>query len=115
VNATRWSKEEKSWRPQLRAQTTSTNGTEGSSEFEAREGKGISEEKRYDKPFSHPRWHEPLVGEVVGRKVLTEEEQKKVHDDAVAVLKSWGVKLKDEEEPEPDSETRGNKMATEKL
>lgn len=50
----------------------------------------MSEEKRYDKPFSHPRWHESIGGKVVGHKSLTEEEQKQVHDDAVAVLKSWG-------------------------
>ena len=73
----------------------------------------MSEEKRYDKPFSHPRWHEPLMGEVIGHKELSEEKQKKAHEDTLAVLKSWGIEI--EEEPEPDSETRGNKMATEKL
>jgi len=46
--------------------------------------------KKNYKLFSHPRWHEPIDGEVVGHETLSEERQKEVHDDAVAVLKSMG-------------------------
>ncbi len=57
----------------------------------------MSKEKQdNNKPYSHPRWNEPIGGKVVGHKTQTEEEQKQVHDDAVAVLKSMGVKIKDE-------------------
>lgn len=53
--------------------------------------------KKKEKPFSHPRWHEPMGGEVIGRKELSEEKQKKAHEDTVAVLKSMGVELDEEE------------------
>lgn len=56
----------------------------------------MKDEKRYDKPFSHPRWNEPVDGEVVGHEVLPEERQKKVHEDAIAVLKSMGIKIKND-------------------
>lgn len=56
----------------------------------------MKEEKRYDKPFSHPRWHEPIGGEVVGYKELSQEKQKKAHEDTIAVLKSMGIKIKSE-------------------
>jgi trimethylamine:corrinoid methyltransferase-like protein len=70
----------------------------------------MSEEKRYDKPFSHPRWHEPIGGEVVGHVELSEEKQKKAHEDAVAILKSWGIKIKDEPEFDPKPwQQNGNK------
>ena len=53
-------------------------------------------EQNNKKLFSHPRWHESLMGDVVGRKTLAEEEQKKVHEDAIAVLKSMGKKVKED-------------------
>jgi trimethylamine:corrinoid methyltransferase-like protein len=56
----------------------------------------MKDEKRYDKPFSHPRWHEPIGGKVVGHKELSEEEQKKAHEDALAVLKSMGIRIKND-------------------
>jgi hypothetical protein len=34
---------------------------------------GMKDDKRYNKPFSHPRWHEPIGGKVVGYKKLSEE------------------------------------------
>lgn len=42
------------------------------------------------KPFTHPRWHEPIGGKVVGHKPLTEEEEKRAHEETLAVLKSMG-------------------------
>lgn len=70
----------------------------------------MSEEKRYDKPFSHPRWHEPLMGEVIGHKELSEEKQKQAHEDTVAILKSWGIKIKDDTEFNPKPwQQNGNK------
>jgi trimethylamine:corrinoid methyltransferase-like protein len=53
--------------------------------------------KKNDKPFSHPRWHETIGGKAIGHKELTEEEQKKAHEDTVAVLRSMGVELEEEE------------------
>ena len=47
-----------------------------------------------EKLYSHPRWNEPIDGEVVGHEVLSEKRQKEVHEDAAAVLKSMGIKLK---------------------
>lgn len=44
--------------------------------------------------FSHPRWHEPIGGKVVGRKELSEEKQKKAHEDTTALLKSMGIEIK---------------------
>ncbi|MDD3229381.1 MAG: hypothetical protein PHE09_09220 [Oscillospiraceae bacterium] len=64
----------------------------------------MEEEKQQNKPFSHPRWNEPIGGKVVGHKTQTEEEQKQVHDDAVAVLKSMGVKIKDDKDTLHDDE-----------
>jgi len=58
----------------------------------------VKEEKRYDKPFSHPRWHEPIGGKVVGHKELSEEKQKKTHEDTIAVLKSMGVEVEEEKD-----------------
>ncbi len=58
----------------------------------------MKEEKRYDKPFSHPRWHEPIGGKVVGHKELSEEKQKKAHEDTIAVLKSMGVEVEEEKD-----------------
>lgn len=58
----------------------------------------MKEEKQYHKPFSHPRWHEPISGKVVGHKELSEEKQKKAHEDTIAVLKSMGVELKEEKD-----------------
>jgi trimethylamine:corrinoid methyltransferase-like protein len=58
----------------------------------------VKEEKRYDKPFSHPRWHEPIGGKVVGHKELSEEKQKKAHEDTIAVLKSMGVEVEEEKD-----------------
>ncbi len=49
--------------------------------------------KNNDKPFSHPRWHEPIGGRVIGHKELSEEKQKKAHEDTVAILKSMGVEI----------------------
>lgn len=57
----------------------------------------MGEEKHQDKPFSHPRWNEPIGGRVVGYKELTEEERKKAHEETIAVLKSMGIELKKEE------------------
>lgn len=48
-----------------------------------------------DKLFTHPRWHEPLMGEVIGHKELSREKQKQAHEDTVAVLKSMGVEIED--------------------
>ncbi len=61
----------------------------------------MSEEKRYEKPFSHPRWHEPLMGEVIGHKELSKEKQKRAHEDTFAVLKSWGIEIEERPESEP--------------
>jgi len=67
---------------------------------------GMKDDKRYNKPFSHPRWHEPIGGKVVGYKKLSEEEQKKVHEDALAVLKSMGIKIKNDEDVSLEKEEK---------
>lgn len=44
-------------------------------------GGGISVAKRkYDKPFSHPRWNQIPAVKVVGNSEVTEEEKKKVEE-----------------------------------
>jgi len=53
--------------------------------------------KKNGKPFSHPRWNEPIGGKVVGHKELSKEKQKEAHEDTVAVLKSMGVELDEDE------------------
>jgi trimethylamine:corrinoid methyltransferase-like protein len=52
--------------------------------------------KKNDKLFSHPRWNEPIGGRVVGYKELSEDKQKKAHEDTVAILKSMGVEIEEE-------------------
>ena len=52
--------------------------------------------KKDNELFSHPRWHEPLMGEVIGHKELSEEKQKQAHEDTVAVLKSMGINIDEE-------------------
>lgn len=52
--------------------------------------------KKNSEAFSHPRWHEPIGGKVVGHKELSEEKQKKAHEDTIAVLKSMGVEIDEE-------------------
>lgn len=64
----------------------------------------MGEEKQQNKPFSHPRWHEPIGGKVVGHKELPEEKQKKAHEDTIAVLKSMGIKIKDDKDTLHDGE-----------
>ncbi len=53
--------------------------------------------KKNSMPFSHPRWNEPIGGKVVGHKELSEEKQKKAHEDAKSILKSMGVEIEEEE------------------
>ncbi len=52
--------------------------------------------KNNSEPFSHPRWHEPIGGKVVGYRELSEEKQKKAHEDTIAVLKSMGIEIEKE-------------------
>ncbi|MDK2877838.1 MAG: hypothetical protein PWR06_554 [Thermoanaerobacteraceae bacterium] len=66
----------------------------------------MKDEKRYDKPFSQPRWNEPVDGEVVGHEVLPEERQKKVHEDALAFLKRMGIKIKNDEDTLQDKKEK---------
>lgn len=66
----------------------------------------MKDDKRYNKPFSHPRWHEPIGGKVVGHKELSEEKQKKAHEDTLAVLKSMGIKINNDEGALHDKEEK---------
>lgn len=52
----------------------------------------------YKKPFSHPRWHETMGGKSIGHEPLTEEEEKKAYEDTIAVLRSMGIKIKEDEQ-----------------
>ena len=56
----------------------------------------MSENKQNKKkPFSHPRWHEPIGGKVVGSRTMTPEEEKQAHEDTLAIAKSMGIKIKE--------------------
>lgn len=50
-----------------------------------------------EKPYTHPRWNEPIGGKIIGNEPLTEEEDKKAHEDTISILKSMGVNIKKEE------------------
>lgn len=56
----------------------------------------MSEKKRYDKPFSHPRWNQSLEGKVVGHLPLTPKEEKEAHEGTLTILKSMGIEVKGE-------------------
>lgn len=53
-------------------------------------------EEKKKKPYSHPRWNEPIGGKVIGNEPLTEEEEKKAHEDTVSILKNMGINIKKE-------------------
>lgn len=57
------------------------------------------EKNKYSKPFSHPRWHEPIGGEVIGFELMTEEESRKAHEDTIAIIERWGYKIKEKDQP----------------
>ena len=49
-----------------------------------------------EKTHTHPRWNEPIGGKIIGNEPLTEEEDKKAHEDTILILKSMGVNIKKE-------------------
>jgi hypothetical protein len=46
------------------------------------------------KLFTHPRWHEPIGGNVIGKQPMTAEEKQKAHEETIAIAKSMGYKPK---------------------
>lgn len=51
-------------------------------------------EEDYSKPFSHPRWNQPIKGIVVGYEPSTPEEREKNKKEFEEILRSEGI-LKD--------------------
>lgn len=50
--------------------------------------------------YQDPRWNQPLGGRVVGHVPLTPEEEKKAHEETLAILKSMGIEVIEKKQQE---------------